>query len=353
MKINDSLFNENIRKMALTKQIAFDFQLKENKILAEQEKKDILAKQDKKEQLIVRNILITAFILLLVIAGYIYYNYRDKKRINELISEQKEKLELQHIDLTEKQKEILDSIEYAKRLQRAILAPEKKLQELFFEAFIIYQPKSIVSGDFYWFAESSYNKIIAVADCTGHGVPGGFMSMLGYEMLQDVLLKEQITTTSMALKVLDQKMTDALSKSGSAYRDGMDIALCAFGKNNSTLQFSGANRPLIKISDGKITEIKPNKFTIGGDIDGTQKSYDNHEIPFEKGDVFYLFSDGYSDQFGGDKNKKFSYRKLKELLLEISQKPITTQKDILLTTFEKWKALNEQIDDVCVIGIKI
>lgn len=351
IKMNDSLYNEEKRKQVLTKQMEFEFKLRENKLIADQEKREIISGQEKKQQIFIRNIFLSGFVLMIIISLYIYSNYRNKKKANELISSQKEQLQQQHILLSEKQKEILDSIEYAKRLQQAILAPENNLKTMFNDAFIIYLPKDIVSGDFYWMAESPYNKIISVADCTGHGVPGGFMSMLGYEMLQEVLLKEQITTTSMALKILDKKMTEALSKSGSTYRDGMDISLAAFSKTKNVLQFSGANRPLLKISDGILTEIKPDKFTIGGDIDGTEKKYTNHEIPYKPGDIFYLFSDGYADQFGGDNNKKFSFRKFKEYLHLISDKTAFEQKELLTDKFYEWKKDYEQIDDVCLIGI--
>lgn len=352
-EINDSLNIDAVNKSTMKMQMEFDFSLRENKLIAEREKNELILKAEKNKQSFIKNIFIGSFLVMFIIAGIVFNNYRNKKKANVLINEQKNLLAKQHADLEEKQKEIIDSIQYAKRLQEAILIPEKDFKNYFNDSFIIYKPKDIVSGDFYWIAESEQNKIIAVADCTGHGVPGAFMSMLGYEMLQDILLKEHIKTTSAALKNLDIKMTDSLNKSNKNYRDGMDIALCAFSKLSNELQYSGANRPLIKISDGILEEYKPSKLNIGGDIDGSEKNFLQNTIQVKQGDVFYMFTDGFADQFGGENNKKFSYKKLKELLLEVHLKPMQEQKLIIENTYNQWKGNYEQIDDVCLIGIKI
>ncbi len=192
-----------------------------------------------------------------------------------------------------------------------------------------------------------------MADCTGHGVPGGFMSMLGYESLQNVALQKSITTTSEALKSLDRKITDALNKSDKSFRDGMDIALCAFNKTENKLQYSGANRPLMQISGGILIEHKPDKNTIGGDIDNTDKKYTTTNIEYKKGDLFYMFTDGFADQFGGPNGRKFMMKQLKELLISVSSLPMREQKEKLDTAITDWKGNLEQIDDVCVIGIMV
>ena len=275
------------------------------------------------------------------------------KHLEGLVADRTHDLKHQKELIEEKQKQIIDSINYAKRLQQALLVPEKELGKSFTEIFVVYKPKDIVSGDFYWFSESDNNKILAVADCTGHGVPGAFMCMLGNECLQDVALRKDIETTASALKSLDTKITETLNKSDRSFRDGMDIALCAFSKNSNTLQFSGANRPLIQITDGKIIEHKPDKQSIGGNIDRTEKNYNTTLINCKPGDTFYLFTDGYADQFGGPKGKKFKHKTLKDVLFETSKLSLKEQSAIISYKFDEWKGKLEQVDDVCIIGIRI
>jgi serine phosphatase RsbU (regulator of sigma subunit) len=268
-------------------------------------------------------------------------------RKQKIIIEEKNKI------VEEKNKDMLDSINYAQRIQEAILIPESEIQKHFADAFVLFKPKDIVSGDFYWFAESKYNKVLAAADCTGHGVPGGFMSMIGFAMLQETLLLEEMKTTSEAFTALDKKITESLNRNNRSYRDGMDMALCAFSKSSNTVQFSCANRPLILIRNGEAKDFSPDKYTIGGAIDNVSKNFRSQEIETEKGDMFYLFSDGYADQFGGPKEKKFMHKNFRETLLTISDKPLDEQKKILNETFENWKGNLEQVDDVLVIGIRI
>ncbi|HEX7413285.1 MAG TPA: SpoIIE family protein phosphatase, partial [Bacteroidia bacterium] len=250
-------------------------------------------------------------------------------------------------------KDITDSINYAKRIQTAILIPESEIKKSFSDAFVLFNPKDIVSGDIYWFAESKYNKILVVADCTGHGVPGGFMSMLSFTILQETLLLEEVKTTAQALTYLDNKITETLNRNNRSYRDGMDMTLCAFSKSSNTLQFSCANRPLILIRNGELQEFLPDKFTIGGAIDNVSKKFRNQEIQIEQGDMIYLFTDGFPDQFGGEKGKKFMSKNFRELLSANAHLPMQEQKEELEKTFNKWKGNLEQVDDVCIIGIKV
>ncbi len=278
---------------------------------------------------------------------------RRNVKLEETVSLRTSELTNQKSLVETKNKEILDSINYAQRIQQAILHPEKEIRNAFADAFVIFRPKDIVSGDFYWFAESKYNKILAVADCTGHGVPGGFMSMLGYEILQDVLLQEAVSTTSEALSELDKRVTNTLNKSSKQHRDGMDMVLCAFSNTGNKLQYSGANRPLIHISEGEMNEYKPDKHTIGGAIDDVEKKFRNIEIETKKGDIFYLFTDGFADQFGGPKGKKFKYKNLTTLLKAVSSLPFDQQKQRLEASFHEWQGDLEQLDDVCMIGVKL
>lgn len=339
IKFRDSLANESQLREINRKEMDNEFFKKELLLKAESEKQSLAyAEKEKRDKLILYSTLIVLTIII-IFSVVLFKRFK--------ISQEQKKI------IEEKNKEVLDSITYAKRLQGAILIPEAELRKYFSDAFILFRPKDIVSGDFYWFSESENNKILALADCTGHGVPGGFMSMLGYESLQDVALRESITTTSDALKSLDKKITETLNKSDRSFRDGMDIALCAFSKTAHTVQFSGANRPLLYISDGVLTEFDPDKNTIGGDIDNLEKVYTTKNISIKKGDVFYMTTDGYGDQFGGPKGKKFKFKNLQNILLSISSLPMDQQKEHLERTFLEWKGDLEQIDDVSIIGLKI
>ena len=333
----DSVFNmEKAKKID-----ALNVQLVE----VEKEKEITGLKKDKEKRgLILWGVGLLA-VLALALSILFFKRFREKQNANLVLSDKNKIIE-------DKNKEIIDSINYAKRIQQALLTSESELQKCFTDVFVLYKPKDIVSGDFYWYAESEQNKILAVADCTGHGVPGAFMSMMGYEMLQDILLKENITTTAEALKILDVRITETLNKSAKS-RDGMDMALCAFSKSKQSVQFSGANRPLLHFSNGILTEYKPNKNTIGGDVDGTDKKYHAQDIAVKQGDIFYFFTDGYADQFGGSGGKKFKYKQLKEILQTIYADPLEVQKQKLEAAFETWKGNLEQVDDICVIGVKI
>ena len=349
--LKDSLTNEDNRAAFAEMQAKLDNTVQKHEIENLQKDKLIDAEKARRQGLIIYfgTGAIILFSILLII---IFRGYNQKKKINILITEQKNEVELQRNIVELKNREIVDSINYAQRIQQAILLPESEFQKEFADASILFKPKDIVSGDFYWFAESDENKIVALADCTGHGVPGGFMSMLGFEILQDVVLREEIHTTSEALVFLDKKVTDTLNKNSKSYRDGMDMALCAFNKATGKLSFSGANRPLIHISNGLLTTHKPDKHTIGGAIDGLEKVFTSVEIQVKQGDLIYLFTDGFADQFGGSRGKKFKIAAMRELLLALHDKSMAQQKLEINAVFENWKGDLEQVDDVCMIGVK-
>ena len=291
---------------------------------------------------------------LTLIFGVIMLNrFRIIRKQKDQIAAQQGETERQRRLIEEKNKEITDSINYAQRIQNAVFPTESELRKSFADIFIMFKPRDIVSGDFYWFDESKEFRLIALADCTGHGVPGGFMSMLGYEILQDVIMHNDIRATSEGLKRLDQKVTQTLNKNDKAYRDGMDLAICAFPKGQMELHYSGANRPLLHFTHGRMTIYKPDKHTIGGGIDDVEKQFTMHIIPLKKGDMIYLFSDGYADQFGGPEGKKFMSKRLENLLGEIANLNCDQQKTRLETVFAEWKGALEQVDDVCVVGIRI
>jgi serine phosphatase RsbU (regulator of sigma subunit)/putative methionine-R-sulfoxide reductase with GAF domain len=256
--------------------------------------------------------------------------------------------------IEEKNKDITDSIKYAKKIQQAIAPNIDEFNRNFTDSFILYKPKDIVSGDFYWFDHfENGTTVFAAADCTGHGVPGAFMSLICSDIMYKVVNDQKIYDPAAALTAIDERLVQLIKKSSEASaNDGMDIALCAYYKTKNKLQYSGAHRPLLLVRNKEIIEYRPNKFSIGGhSTDG--KRFDLTEIDVLPGDTIYLLTDGYADQFGGGNGKKFKFKNFKEKVLSICDKPMTEQKQILDSTFEAWKGSLEQIDDVCVIGVKI
>ncbi|MES2592975.1 MAG: tetratricopeptide repeat protein [Bacteroidota bacterium] len=255
-------------------------------------------------------------------------------------------------EIEEKNKSIIDSINYAKRIQQAILPSDTEVNELLPESFVLYLPKDVVSGDFYWIANKGGKKIFAAIDCTGHGVPGAFMSMIGHTLLNGIVNHKGITTPNEILAHLRKGVINSLKQTGIAgeSQDGMDIALCTL--DGQTLEYAGANNPLWFIREGKIEEIKADKQPIGIYY-GEPKPFVNHSIELNKGDCIYIFTDGYADQAGGPKEKKFRYKQMQELILENYTKSMSEQKEIFLNTINNWKGNLEQVDDILLLGIKI
>jgi serine phosphatase RsbU (regulator of sigma subunit)/tetratricopeptide (TPR) repeat protein len=294
--------------------------------------------------------------LLLALKGYL-----EKKRANQIISsqkllveKQKDEVENQRNLLEEKNKEITDSINYAKRIQSALLLPEDHVSRHLPEHFIFFKPKDIVSGDFYWANEQNGYLYIIAADCTGHGVPGAFMSMLGISYLNEIVKKNITLTPSEILNELRDKIISNLNfKAGNLEsRDGMDAALCRIDLKTNELLFSGANNGLYLFQEDNFLEVKGDKQPVGYFIE-EKKKFTDHHFNLNKGDSFYIFTDGYADQFGGEKGKKFKYKQLLKLFSSIKDIPADNQKTVLNDTFETWKGNLEQVDDVCVIGVRI
>ncbi|PIY08151.1 MAG: hypothetical protein COZ18_13750 [Flexibacter sp. CG_4_10_14_3_um_filter_32_15] len=249
---------------------------------------------------------------------------------------------------------IISSINYAKRIQMAMLPTPEQVEELMPESFILFLPRDIVSGDFYWIEEQSEKIIVATVDCTGHGVPGAFMSLIGNDMLNKVIIDYSITQSNLILDVLNEEVGTILKQRETENRDGMDMNIWIWNKKTNTVEFAGAKNPLIYIQNEELHEIKADKFSIGGNLtDKKATKYNKHTIKIDSSTVLYTFSDGYQDQFGGEKNKKFMKGKLKELLLEIHKLPMEEQNQILRHEFEEWKKDYPQIDDVLIIGVRI
>lgn len=255
--------------------------------------------------------------------------------------------------ISEKNKHITDSINYAKRIQDAILPSYEVIKNILPESFVLFKPKDIVSGDFYWVTEKKGKLFFAVVDCTGHGVPGAFVSIIGHNGLYRALNEFGLTTPSEILDKLNELVEETFKQNNNEIQinDGMDIALCSYDKNTKTLEFAGANNPLYHISDGTLTEIKGDKQPIGA-FDN-RKKFTNYTLPLKDDDRIYVFSDGFADQFGGESGKKFKYNKFKELLLSIQKTPMKEQQTVLGDTISNWMEGFEQLDDICVIGVKV
>lgn len=270
------------------------------------------------------------------------------------ISEQNENLNKAYQQINYKNAEITDSILYARRIQESILPSIEEIKIVLPFSFIYYKPRDIVSGDFYWFYAQNNKVVIAAVDCTGHGVPGAFMSVMASSLLNQIVIEQKIFMPEFILAELDERVRKNLHQDeeerGSL--DGMDLALCSIDLTKQTLYFSGANNPLYYISGNELQQIPTNKFAIGGKSYETKK-FTKQEIEYHSGDSFYLFTDGYADQFGGPLNKKLLYKKFKEKLLEIHTLPAQEQCAYLDTFFQDWKGDNEQVDDVLIIGFRL
>ncbi len=279
---------------------------------------------------------------------------QDKRILAQKVKERTIEIEQQRDQIAMQNREITSSIMYAKRIQSAVLPSEDLLKKLIPNHFILFKPRDIVSGDFYWVTEKE-NKIILVAsDCTGHGVPGAFMSMLGVSLLNEIVTNQTKLSACEILNLLRDNVKKTLSQKGrqDETKDGMDLVLCIFDFNLMKVQFAGAYNPLWIIRDDELLVYKGDKMPIGIYV-GAEKSFVCNDIDLKKNDVIYMFSDGYADQFGGPEEKKFKSGTLKELLLQIYKKPLSEQKVILDRTHEEWKGEQQQIDDIMIIGVKI
>src|SRR4030043_2142805 len=275
--------------------------------------------------------------------------------LEEKVKERTIKIEKQKEEIEEQKKHITNTIYYARRIQNAILPSFSIISSLLKNYFIYYLPKDIVSGDFYWVHEVDGLFMIAAVDCTGHGVPGAFMSIVGFNQLNYAVTVRKARPASRILDELNQGVITTLNENTSetSIKDGMDMALCVLDLKKKKAEFAGANNPLVLIRDNKIIRYKGDRFPIGA-FDGSQpQSFANTDIELMDGDCLYLFSDGYADQFGGLDGKKFMYRRFEELLLEVNALPMDKQKEGLDKRLMKWKGSNDQVDDILVIGIKI
>jgi serine phosphatase RsbU (regulator of sigma subunit) len=330
-EIKDSLYSKQSSEMIAELQTKY-----------ETEKKDLqLSKQKEKikHQGLISKILISGIVIAILFTIMVLWQYFQKKRAFKILESQK--------------KNITDSINYASRIQTALLPPADLLNKLLPEHFILYLPRDIVSGDFYWITISDGKTIIAVADCTGHGVPGAFMSMLGFAYLNEIVNKSPNIQAHIILNELREKVKTSLHQNDNSYnKDGMDIALAIIDHAYMKLQYAGANNPLVICRDSKIINIAPDKMPIG--IHSAEiESFTLNEFNLEPNDIVYMFSDGYVDQFGGDKLKRLGTSKFEKILTYASKLQIKAQRYFLEEKILEWMIDTEQIDDILVLGVKI
>jgi serine phosphatase RsbU (regulator of sigma subunit) len=289
--------------------------------------------------------------LFIIIIGIVRFRERqlkkDKRILETRVKERTVKIEAQ-------KQEITSSIEYASRIQMAMLPEDWHFRYSFSDYFIIFKPRDIVSGDLYWIGEDEKHIFFTVADCTGHGVPGAFMSTLGISTLDEIITNNTDLKANTVLNLLREKIKTSLHQTGKQGEatDGMDVAFCILHKDRKKLEFSGAYNSLLIFQDGELREFRADRMPIGIYY-GEKKTFTNYEIKVQKGDTIYIFSDGFADQFGGPKGSKYMKYNLKRLLSEIYQRPMSEQKSILENEFEKWKGSSDQIDDVTILGVRI
>jgi CheY-like chemotaxis protein len=262
-------------------------------------------------------------------------------------------LEKAYLNIEETNKNITDSINYASRIQAALLPSLEQIQKAIPDSFIFYQPREIVSGDYYWFVIKKQKIFIAAVDCTGHGVPGAFMSMIGHSFLNQIVNTNNIFQPELILKELHIRVKNALKQDETQVRDGMDIALCVIDVRRNILEFAGAKRPLIYIQDNQLFQIKGDPNAIGGRLKGDENIFTKKTIDISVPTCIYLMSDGFQDQFGGEANKKFTQKKLMDILKEIYPETMSKQYELLHNTFYEWKGTRRQIDDILLIGLQI
>lgn len=274
---------------------------------------------------------------------------KEKERIAKEVERQKEELSIKNTNIT-------DSINYAKRILEAMMPSEKFFRKLLPESFIFFKPKDIVSGDFYWIAEKSGKIFVAAVDCTGHGIPGAFMSIIGFDLLRNIIKEQGIEQASQIVDKLNEGVAETFGKDQDdteqlRVSDGMDLAFCVIDPQRKVIEYAGAFNPLYLIRDYNIVEYKADRFSVGLAAHDKRRTFTNHVIPYQENDIIYIFSDGYTDQFGGPKGKKFKFRRFRHLLLTIYKLPIEKQKAALKQSIENWIGDEDQIDDIMVIGI--
>jgi serine phosphatase RsbU (regulator of sigma subunit) len=345
--IKDAIYNDNENEIIAEMQTKYETDKKDSEIeLLNTAKK--LQDADLKRKSIIIWAFLVGLVLVIVLAFYIYRGYKIKQKANEVITQQKKEVEQQKTIIEEKQKEIVDSITYAKRIQYALLASDSFLETHLPEYFVLFKPKDIVSGDFYWAATQGDSFYLAACDSTGHGVPGAFMSLLNTGFLSEAIKEKKIAAPNEIFNYVRKRLIESISNEHQ--QDGMDATLIKI--NNNKLEYASANNKAVVIRNNELIELSCDKMPIGKSPKENQ-SFSSFSFDLLKGDCIYLFTDGFADQFGGENGKKFKYKQLHSTLIANSSEPMERQKAFLSNVFEVWKGNLEQVDDVLLIGIRI
>ncbi|MBK6523812.1 MAG: tetratricopeptide repeat protein [Sphingobacteriaceae bacterium] len=363
IRYNDSIYNDENKRKAIEIDIKYHFDKKATNTRIENERKQIILKEEAEKQKLIIYFGLGFLILVIVFAIYAFRSFKIKQKINAQLSIQKEEIvaqrdeiELQRSIVEEKNKGLTDSINYAKRIQYTLLAHEAYLSENLKEHFVYFQPKDIVSGDFYWAtnmegaAENGGDLFyLAVCDCTGHGVPGAFMSLLSIGFLSEAIKEKHIKEPGEIFNYVRKRLIENISKE--EQKDGFDGVLICINTKDNKVTYAAANSEPVLVDGETVSYLLADKMPVGIGI--TNDSFNTFELSYKKGDTLYIYTDGYADQFGGPKGKKFKYKQLNELLLAASGNDVAYQKENLKTNFDKWKRDLEQVDDVCVVGIRL
>ncbi len=338
-------------KKATQVELQYEFDKKEELAKVEHAKQIAIAEEEQKKQRLITWFVVGGLLIVLFFAAFIFRSLQVTRRQKITIEQKELETQQQKTEIEHKQKEILDSIAYAKRLQEAILPSRELISENVPGNFILYKPKDIVAGDFYWAEKLGNNFFIAAADCTGHGVPGSLVSVVCSNALNRSVKEFGLSETGKILDKTRELVIETLAKNDPHVKDGMDISLLCINKNEQKISWSGANNPLWYILENKVTEITANKQPVGMSYETVP--FTTSQIDYKPGTVFYLFTDGLADQFGGPKGKKFKYKQFEELLLSISTMSLPQQSITIERAFENWKGPLEQVDDICIIGVRI
>ncbi|MCB0477600.1 MAG: tetratricopeptide repeat protein [Crocinitomicaceae bacterium] len=363
-----------VKEMVFGEKTSYKINELQEKYKTEQiEKENELLKARKAEQDAISNkehiqkiwaVAIAILTVVVFILGLIFNRKRIKERHeahndlifqNKLVEDRNRLIEIQKNALESKNKDITDSILYARRLQSAILPRKEYISQFLKDYFILHKPKDIVSGDFYWYHNYGDTEVLLSIDCTGHGVPGAFMSMFAYNIINNVVNDEKVIQPSTALNLFNKRLNGYLQFSQNSLqpKDGMDLSMIVHFKKRNEIHFSGAMRPIYIIRDGDLLEYKGTKSSIGSNSYNRNVEFENVIIPVNSGDIIYQFTDGYPDQFGGEGNKKLRTKPFKKLLLDVSSKPMEEQKEELDKFFEEWRGIQEQVDDILIFAYKI
>jgi serine phosphatase RsbU (regulator of sigma subunit) len=352
--IKDSLVNADNQKAIseLEKKYELNEKEKENQLLYE--KLRVTEVESSRQQITI--ILIGIILLIVAVVVFILVRQnRQKNKINFQLEEKNTIIEEKNKLVEAQHKDITDSIKYAERIQSAILPPDKLVQSTLPNSFVYFKPKDILSGDFYWMEETTTHVFIAVADCTGHGVPGALISIINYNLLNKAVLEKNLSDPADILNAVNGWLTQVLHQSFNEdiVKDGMDVTLIAINKNNKEVVFAGAMNPIYIVSENILTEYKGDKFPVGAFIEDKPQNFISQKVELKPNDIIYLFTDGFPDQFGGPHGKKLKYKALKELLINGSNLPVADQKEKIHHAFHQWKGDYDQVDDVCLIGVRL